>query len=54
VYAESGYEASVSNLASISYSSDNVFSDGTTLQMATVSGGVTSGYAASLQVGIAA
>jgi len=54
VYAESGYEASVSNLASISYSSDNVFSDGTTLQMATVSGDVTSGYAASLQVGIAA
>lgn len=54
VYAESGYEASVSNLASMSFSTDNVFSDGTSLQICDVGGSVSSGYTASLQVGIAA
>lgn len=53
VYAQSGYEASVRNLAAISYASDNVFSDGTSLQVSTVSGDVSSGYDASLQVAIA-
>jgi len=50
----SGYSASVSNLAQISFSSDNVFSDGVTTQLATVSGNITDGYTAALTVGIAA
>jgi protocatechuate 3,4-dioxygenase beta subunit len=54
VYATGGYAASVSNLAQISYATDNVFSDGTSLQMATMSGDTTNGYAATLQIGIAA
>lgn len=54
VYAQSGYEASVSNLAAVSTSTDNVFSDGTSLQMCSVSGAVGTGYTATLQVGIAA
>jgi protocatechuate 3,4-dioxygenase beta subunit len=53
VYATSGYEQSVTNLAKISFATDNVFSDGTELQMATVSGSVSAGYTASLQVAIA-
>ena len=52
--AASGYGNSASNFASISFASDNVFSDGTALQMATMSGSVASGYSASLTVGIAA
>ena len=52
VYATTGYSASVSNLAQISFASDNVFSDGTTYQMATVTGDTTNGYVATLQVGI--
>lgn len=46
------YIASIANLAAISFATDNVFSDGTTLQMATISGSVAAGYAASLKVGI--
>lgn len=37
-----------------SYASDKVFSDGTTLQMAAISGSVSNGYSASLTVGISA
>lgn len=51
-YAATGYSASVRNLASMSYASDNVFSDGTTLQMATMSGNATTGYKATLNVGV--
>jgi protocatechuate 3,4-dioxygenase beta subunit len=50
----SGYSASVANLAAISFASDNVFSDGTSLQMAAMSGSVAAGYTASLTVGMAA
>jgi protocatechuate 3,4-dioxygenase beta subunit len=53
-YTATGYSASVSNLAQISYATDNVFSDGTSLQMATISGNATTGYTATLQVAIAA
>lgn len=49
-----GYSASVSNLAQISFSTDNVFSDGVTLQLATVTGSIASGYVATLTVGISA
>ncbi|MES2150539.1 MAG: intradiol ring-cleavage dioxygenase [Pseudomonadota bacterium] len=52
VYATSGYSASVRNLAAISYATDNVFSDGTTLQMVTMSGNSTQGYVATLTVGV--
>lgn len=52
VYATEGYEDSVGNLASVSLDTDNVFSDGVSSQLATVSGSVAEGYAASLTVGI--
>lgn len=49
----SGYSASVANFAAISLTSDNVFSnDAGVLQVATVTGDVTSGFAASLTVGV--
>jgi len=50
VYATSGYEASVANLAAVSLDSDGVFSDGYSLQLATVTGSVDSGYTISLNV----
>ena len=52
VYTASGYTASVRNLAQISYASDNVFRDGTSLQMATVTGNATEGYVATLTVAV--
>jgi protocatechuate 3,4-dioxygenase beta subunit len=48
VYATDGYASSVTNLARSSLSSDNVFSDGYSLQLATVTGSVAEGYTASL------
>lgn len=51
-YAATGYSASVSNLATVSFATDNVFSDGTTLQMASMSGSAALGYVASLQFAI--
>ncbi|KQV67564.1 hypothetical protein ASC64_09975 [Nocardioides sp. Root122] len=52
VYATPGYESSVVNLAQISLDSDNIFSDGYSLQMATVKGSVTDGYTSMLNVPI--
>jgi protocatechuate 3,4-dioxygenase beta subunit len=53
VYAEDGYEASVSNLSRVSLSSDNVFSDdGGAGQLATVTGDVSDGYTVALAVGV--
>ena len=53
VYAESGYEASVSNMERVSLTDDNVFSDdGGASQLATVTGDVRSGYRVSLTVGV--
>ena len=51
-YASSGYASSVRNLARISYATDNVFSDGTALQMASVTGNAVQGYTAELVVGV--
>ena len=48
-----GYSASIANFAAISFATDNVFSDGTTLEMSTLSGSVDAGYAAALTVGMA-
>ena len=53
VYAESGYEASVSNLSKVSLDTDNVFGDdGGVSQLATVTGDVASGYTVALNVGV--
>lgn len=53
VYAESVYDGSARNLAQITLASDNVFGDDSgALQVATVSGSVSAGYAASLVVGV--
>lgn len=51
VYATSGYEQSVQNLASITLATDNVFGDdGGTSQLATVTGDVSTGYTVKLAV----
>ena len=50
VYATEGYEQSVANLAQVSLDSDGIFSDGFSLQMATVTGSVEEGYVATLNV----
>jgi len=52
VYATTGYSASVSNLSQTSLATDNVFSDGSSLQVATVTGSVANGYTAQLTVGV--
>lgn len=52
VYATTGYEASPANLAKTSLSRDNVFSDGSTSQVAMVTGSVGAGYTATLVVGV--
>ncbi len=48
------YSASIRNLAAISFATDNVFSDGVSLQLATVTGSNSAGYEAMLTVGISA
>ena len=52
VYSTAGYEASLSNFGRISFATDNVFSDGVTLQLSTVTGSVSEGFVATLTVGI--
>jgi protocatechuate 3,4-dioxygenase beta subunit len=47
-----GYEASLTNIGQISLATDNVFSDGWSLQLARVTGSVSDGYVASLNVPI--
>ena len=50
---DSGYSASVRNLAAITLASDNVFGDDSAInQMATVTGSLASGYLAALTVGL--
>jgi hypothetical protein len=53
VYATSGYAASVTNLSQVSLATDNVFSDGSALELATVSGSVSGGLTAMLTVAVA-
>jgi len=50
VYATTGYEASVANLARTSLDTDMVFADGYSLQLATMTGSVEKGYVATLNV----
>jgi len=53
VYATSGYDASVTNLAQITLATDNVFGDDNAArEMATISGNPTDGYTAGLTVTI--
>jgi len=53
VYATSGYESSVANLARTSLSQDMVFGDdGGIHQLASMSGDASSGYTASLTIGV--
>jgi protocatechuate 3,4-dioxygenase beta subunit len=52
VYATAGYEQSVRNLAGITLATDNVFSDGSALELATMTGGVADGYVARLTVAV--
>ena len=54
VFAVAGYEASVTNFAQTDLDSDNVFSDGSTLQVADATGDTTAGYVATLTVTISA
>ena len=51
-YTATDYASSVRNLAAISYATDNVFSDGTALQIASVTGSAADGYVATLTVGV--
>jgi protocatechuate 3,4-dioxygenase beta subunit len=52
VYGSAGYGASVTALSGITLASDNVFRDGSSLQIATTNGSVAAGYTASLTVAI--
>jgi protocatechuate 3,4-dioxygenase beta subunit len=52
VYATSGYEASITNLSRISLATDMVFSDGASLELATVTGSPTAGMTSTLTIAI--
>ena len=52
VYATAGYGSSVTNLSQVSLATDNVFSDGSALELATVTGSVGAGLTAALTVAI--
>jgi len=53
VYTSSTYTGSLANLNGISLASDNVFSDGVSTQMASVTGSLSEGFVARLTVGVA-
>jgi hypothetical protein len=48
----SGYTGSASNASQITLASDNVFSDGSALELATVTGSVAAGFVAALTVAV--
>ena len=52
VYAIAGYESSVTNLSRVTLASDNVFSDGASLELATVGGSASGGMTAALTVAV--
>ena len=52
VYATAGYEQSIRNSAQITLASDNVFSDGSSLELATTTGDINDGVTATLTVAI--
>lgn len=53
VYATSGYEQSITNLSRVSLASDMVFSDGSSLELATITGSIATGLTATLTVAVA-
>ena len=52
VYATTGYRSSITNLARTSLATDNVFSDGWSSQLGSVTGSPTSGMTASLTLAV--
>jgi protocatechuate 3,4-dioxygenase beta subunit len=52
VYATSGYQQSITNLSRITLATDNVFSDGSALELATAMGSVANGFTATLTVAV--
>ncbi|MBN9414963.1 hypothetical protein ABS71_19695 [bacterium SCN 62-11] len=54
VYATSEYTTSRNNFTQVSLASDNVFSDGYSLEIAEITGDNTNGYVLNLEIGIAA
>jgi protocatechuate 3,4-dioxygenase beta subunit len=52
VYATGTYVGSTANFAKVTLGTDNVFSDGSTLQVSSATGSVSAGYVATLTVGI--
>jgi protocatechuate 3,4-dioxygenase beta subunit len=52
VYATAGYEQSITNLSQVTLASDMVFSDGSSLELATVTGSVATGFTAALTVAV--
>lgn len=50
VYATTGYQASLTNLAGVSLATDNVFRDGATTQLAAMTGSAPAGFTATLTV----
>ena len=53
VYATPGYEQSITNLAQVSLATDTVFSDGSSLELATITGTIATGLTAALSVAVA-
>lgn len=52
VYATSGYDSSATNASRITLATDGVFSDGSSLELATVTGSVAGGLTATLTIAI--
>lgn len=52
VFATAGYEASVRNQAQVTLASDGVFSDGSSLELATITGTIATGLTATLTVAV--
>ncbi|MEY2954120.1 MAG: hypothetical protein RLZZ401_2207 [Pseudomonadota bacterium] len=52
VFATTNYSGSAANYRGVSLASDNVFSDGVSLETPTITGSVAAGYAIDLQVGV--
>ena len=54
VFATTGYSASVNNLSQVSLATDNVFSDGATREIPSITGDVTAGFVSSMVVPVKA
>jgi len=52
VYATAAYNGSAANLSRVTLATDGIFSDGSSLELATVTGSVPGGFTATLTVGI--